>query len=211
MKIVAVSCDSVAETARFEACLAAVSASARAHVLSARSGDDRRRRLCAVAALDACLQTVGLRESAVSIARGEHGKPFLPEHPTVQFSIAHSGSWAVCALDSRAVGVDLEQVRDVRYAALAKRHFTPEETDWLAAQEDGLLAFFRLWTAKESVLKARGVGLAGGLTVPVLDGGRLSPRFKEYALPGYVLTAYGEGAFPEALTVISSCDSVLLR
>lgn len=211
VKIVTVSCDSVADEALFDACLAAVSAYSRGRILSLKNEDDRRRRLGAAVALDACLRTVGLREADVSIALGEHGKPFLPDNPDVQFSLTHSGDQAVCVLDNHAVGVDIEAVRAVRYEALARRHFTPEENEWLAAQDDKLRAFFRLWTAKESALKARGEGLSGGLSVPVLDGAGLARQFREYDLPGYVLTVCGQGCFPETITVISSCDSVLLR
>lgn len=214
VKIVAIPCDSVAETARFEACLSAVSDYARSRILSLKDEDDRRRRLCAAAALDACLQTVGLRETDVTVATGEHGKPFLPAYPDVHFSVSHSGNWAVCALDAEAVGIDVERLRAVRYKALAARHFTAEENAWLAAQADERRAFFRLWTAKESVLKAHGTGLSGGLSTPITCGERFAAppwRLKEYALPDHVLTACGRGAFPEEITIISSCDSVLLR
>ena len=214
VKIVAIPCDSVADAARFEACLAAVSLRSRERILSLKNEDDRRRRLCAAVALDACLQTVGLREARVKIGEGEHGKPFLTEHPDVHFSVSHSGDWAVCALDGEPVGIDVERVRDKCFAALAARYFTSEEHAWLVSQADEKRAFFRLWTAKESVLKARGTGLSGGLSVPVLCGDALSSppwRLKEYALPDHALTVCGRGAFPEEITVISSCDSVLLR
>lgn len=214
MKIIAIPCHSVAEKVRFEACLAAVSAYSRERILALKHEDDRRRRLCAAVALDACLQEVGLREATVTVAVGEHGKPFLPDHPDMHFNLSHSGNWAVCAMDKSPVGIDIEQVRDVRFKALAARHFTPDENAWLAAHADRRQAFFRLWTAKESLLKACGTGLAGGLSVPVVCGETFSSppwNLREYVLPDYALTACGRGELPDDITIISSCDSVLLR
>ena len=38
---------------------------------------------------------------------------------------------------------------------------SPLELAWVAAQDDELRAFYRLWTLREAVLKASGRGLAG--------------------------------------------------
>ncbi|MGW1341982.1 4'-phosphopantetheinyl transferase superfamily protein [Kribbella sp. NPDC002412] len=42
---------------------------------------------------------------------------------------------------------------------LARRWFDPLELQWMATQPDHLTAFLHLWTAKEAVGKALGVGL----------------------------------------------------
>ncbi|EQD33870.1 4'-phosphopantetheinyl transferase [mine drainage metagenome] len=49
--------------------------------------------------------------------------------------------------------------------ALAQRHFTAAETDILHSlpEAERLQAFYALWTAKEAVLKAAGVGISYGL------------------------------------------------
>ena len=186
-------------------------------MLSLAKIDDRQRSLCAGLALTACLRAVGLPADA-EIVRDEHGKPRLRAYPEWQFSLSHSGDYAVCALTDTPVGVDVEQRRSIEVTRLADRFFTAQEAALLASlpKAEQETAFLRLWTAKESVLKAQGSGLSGGLSsVPIAYGDMLrAPEpwlLKEYALPGYVLTVCGTGAFPDTLTVISSYDSVPLR
>ena len=42
------------------------------------------------------------------LAYGAHGKPFLPEEPERQISLAHTRGAVVCAVSPRPVGVDIE-------------------------------------------------------------------------------------------------------
>jgi 4'-phosphopantetheinyl transferase len=97
--------------------------------------------------------------------RGEHGKPSLTG---LQFNLSHTGASLLLGV-SRDVelGVDLEQatrrVSSVR--ELARRWFAPSETQTLAALPEAAqtLAFLRLWTCKEAVLKCSGAGISSGL------------------------------------------------
>ncbi len=214
MIVALVHTDMVSEGATFHAVLNSVSARRQERVLRLAKEDDRRRSLCAAVALDACLQTVGLRERDVEIVCTEQGKPLLRDYPQIAFNLSHSGTYAVCALADSAVGVDMQQHRAVDVAALAQRYFTPQERQWWEDGGDREDAFFRLWTAKESLLKAEGVGLSGVSRFSVVHDGCLQAppwHFREYAVPGYTLTVCGTEPFPDELTVISSCDSVLLR
>ena len=88
------------------------------------------------------------------------GKPYLIGAPQVQFNLSHAGDWAVCAVGSHPVGVDIEQCRAGR-RDVARRFFHPDEVQYLdtlspAARTD---AFYTLWTLKESYVKADGRGL----------------------------------------------------
>lgn len=101
-------------------------------------------------------------------ARRKGGKPYLPDYPDFHFSLSHSGAWVVCAAGEYPLGIDLEQVREVR-RGVAERWFSPEECELLAALPDG--GFFDLWTLKEAAVKASGEGLARGLSrTPVTMG-----------------------------------------
>ena len=209
MVIVAVHCDTVREDAAFEALLATVSAYRREKVAALRMPEEKRRSLCAGLALDACLRTVGLREAEQTYAIEQHGRSVLAAHPEWHFSLSHGGDFAVCALSEAPVGVDVEKLRPVRAEALARRFFSEEEAAAVstAVDKERCRVFFKLWTAKESVLKAQGVGLGGGLARAAA-----TPPFvlKEYALPEHVLCVCGCGAFPEK-PIIFSCDSDLPR
>ncbi|MCL2108704.1 MAG: 4'-phosphopantetheinyl transferase superfamily protein [Oscillospiraceae bacterium] len=56
------------------------------------------------------------------------------------------------------LGADIEQIKPYKQSTAA-RCFTPNELEWLQNQSSNA-AFFYLWTAKESVMKAVGKGFA---------------------------------------------------
>ena len=91
-----------------------------------------------------------------------NGKPVLKEQP-IQFNVSHSegeGTFAFC-LD-HAVGVDVEWRRPLDdMDDLAQRFFTGNESRGLASLSgtDKQELFYKLWTCKESYLKAVGIGL----------------------------------------------------
>lgn len=81
------------------------------------------------------------------------GKPTAADG-SVFFSLSNSGSLALCAIGSRPVGVDVQQVKSVNLSIA--RRFHPEEREWLDAQpeEERERAFFHIWTRKEAWVKA---------------------------------------------------------
>ena len=93
----------------------------------------------------------------------EFGKPFLEGTP-LQFNLSHSGNFAVVALSlDRRVGVDIELFQaDFEFRSLAASFFHPAERNALACQPLGSQAhaFFRLWSAKEALSKAIGLGFS---------------------------------------------------
>ena len=127
--------------------------------------------------LDRMLIDAGL-PPAGPFAFGEQGKPYLPGLPDVHFSLSHSGTWVLCALSDAELGCDVEGTRRCD-PALARRFFHPDETAWLLSlpprEQDA--AFLRLWTLKESYLKAVGLGLS----LP-LDAFRILPEGDGFAL-----------------------------
>lgn len=91
----------------------------------------------------------------------EHlGKP-LVKGGGCHFNLAHSLDASVVVVASCPVGIDLEYIRPLEdVAVLARRILTKEEAAWLKQQPDPSSAMVRLWTVKESVLKAAGLGLS---------------------------------------------------
>jgi 4'-phosphopantetheinyl transferase len=66
----------------------------------------------------------------------------------------------------RAVGVDVEQLRDLPDALIiAQQHFAPSETGALRSlpADARTTTFLRYWTHKEAVIKATGEGLGRSL------------------------------------------------
>lgn len=133
---------------------------------------DRHHYIVARAALRQLLgQRLGLAPEAVSFQYGPAGKPALAPAqatPSLSFNLSHSHELALVALaDGAELGVDVEYWRDLPdLLDLARRFFSPREAARLLAlpAAEQRSAFFRCWTRKEAYLKARGDGLAGGLS-----------------------------------------------
>ena len=120
-----------------------------------------------------------------------NGKPELVDEQNEQrlrFNVSHSSDLALLAVTgTRAIGVDLELVRDQPDCLeLAKRYFSQREyQDLLTLNgEARQRAFFACWTRKEAFVKACGAGLSYPLSdfsVSVLPG---SPAMIEETKPG---------------------------
>ena len=134
-----------------------------------RTPELRARHVAAHALVRTALSTyASMRPEGWRYAHGPGGQPTLVDAPlNLRFSLSHSGAHAAVAVTvGHAVGLDLEELdprRDV--LALAKRFFTDTELALLLNCQPGQRGarFTTLWTVKEAVLKARGVGLASGL------------------------------------------------
>ena len=88
---------------------------------------------------------------------GNNGKPYLKDNGLF-FNISHSGDYVVLGTAGCELGVDIEIVKPFP-GNVAGRFFTPEECDYLNTENTNE-AFFRIWTAKESVMKGSGLGLS---------------------------------------------------
>lgn len=93
--------------------------------------------------------------------RTEYGKPYLSNHPNIQFNISHCSAGVTCALADVPVGVDME-MRFGWKEKLAQRMCHPEEFAWLMqldAIKEREQQLNRIWSRKESWLKCLGIGL----------------------------------------------------
>ena len=129
-------------------------------------------------------------QAELTLASGEHGKPYFLNAPQLQFSISHSGAYWLCAFSAAPVGLDVQEHRVCQKQALARRFFSPAEQDYL--ERTAYAPFFDLWCAKESYLKYTGEGLSGLESVctvspegdfPSVPGVhlRLLPLFADYS------------------------------
>lgn len=108
-------------------------------------------------------ERIGCAPETLEFGYGRRGKPYLRDHPGLQFNLSHSASKAaLITAEGKRVGIDIENaVRDRRYDAFSKRFFAEEERDWLLASPPATIKdrFYRIWTIKEAYVKALGVGL----------------------------------------------------
>ncbi len=109
--------------------------------------------------LSIALERYGLQEKVNEIKTDTHGKPYI-EGADFHFSLSHSGNYAVCAFGNTPVGVDLQQTKG-KISKHIDRILSDSEKKYLfsLSEPEMILAFYRLWTKKESLLKWDGRGL----------------------------------------------------
>jgi 4'-phosphopantetheinyl transferase len=98
----------------------------------------------------------------LALTRDSEGKPRFADMTDRHFNLSHSGSFGALGISRAPLGIDIECAGHIDYRRLAHRLF-PNEARCLPEQADAIadnLAFARLWTAKESYLKALGCGLS---------------------------------------------------
>jgi 4'-phosphopantetheinyl transferase len=162
----------------FERCLAWLSPEETARADRFRFPRHRRAFVLGRAALRALVASyLGMDAADVNFIYGPQGKPALENSNacSLRFNASNSGNLAAYAFTGGCdIGVDVEQHRALAdFENIARRFFSPEETDELMALADGekTAAFFRCWTRKEAYIKA----LGGGLSIP-LDSFRVTLR-----------------------------------
>ncbi|WP_243525754.1 4'-phosphopantetheinyl transferase superfamily protein [Bacillus pseudomycoides] len=153
----------------------------------------------------------------VCILKNSSGKPYIKERPNIQFNISHSGQWVTCAVSNQNVGIDIEEIKPVDYRALLNYFLSSYEKNLFnyVLEENQLKYFFCIWTAKESYVKAIGLGLQIPLhSFSVVNNKIINNthnsetqalfKIKTYSsLEGHILTACGrENCFPEDVSCI---------
>lgn len=110
-----------------------------------------------------------------------YGKPRLLHRETLFFNVSHSGNFSLIALsEHRPVGIDIEAVAATPRPDFGFPGLTPDECRYCNAHPD-TATYFRIWSGKEAVLKAFGVGIATHL--PSLSVVPVTPE--QYAVSFY--------------------------
>ncbi|MDO7208363.1 4'-phosphopantetheinyl transferase superfamily protein [Acinetobacter nosocomialis] len=106
-------------------------------------------------------QKLNVTPTDLIFAKHEYGKPYLLNHK-LHFNHSHSQQYYVLALSERVkdIGIDVEELdRKVRLDSLAQHAFHPDEyATWQNLEQDREY-WFKVWTTKEAVLKASGLGI----------------------------------------------------
>ncbi len=133
--------------------------------LLARYRNEAARRQGALAYLLLCRalrEDFGIPEPPV-FAFGEHGKPFLAEHPDLHFNLSHCRSAVACTVSHSPVGIDIESIRTAR-PDLVRRTMNSEEILHILSSTNPDREFTILWTRKEAVLKLSGRGIVDDMS-----------------------------------------------
>lgn len=92
----------------------------------------------------------GITETEIIISAKYNGKPYC-KNADIHFSISHSGDYAVCAVDSNPIGIDIEKIREINLK-IAERFCNQSELEYINSKN----RLFEIWTAKEAAYKMLG-------------------------------------------------------
>lgn len=154
---------------------------------AAKSAARRAEGICAERLLIYALRdTMPEIEFPVEIVTDKSGKPELADVP-LRFSLSHSGDRCACAVYDRAIGVDIQK-RAAADMRILERRFTPREREYVLNSADREAAFTRVWTMKESYVKAFGAGipLNSFCTIGGLAGTMRTAEHGEYFCSVYI-------------------------
>lgn len=117
--------------------------------------------------LDQYLQPLG---TPLAFRFNNFGKPYLDgggPAARILFNTSQTHEMALLAVcREHEIGIDVEYLRPIsEFVQLGKRFFTSAEQQEILAmpEEKQLRAFFWIWTGKEAILKACGIGISTGL------------------------------------------------
>ena len=94
------------------------------------------------------------------LSYGKNGKPFLTGQNDIYFNLSHSEKMAAGIFSDRTVGIDLEKERHFD-DDLINYVYLKSEIEYIQnSHEKQDIAFTKLWTIKESIMKYFGTGLS---------------------------------------------------
>lgn len=126
-------------------------------ILRIKSEKSQMQSMTAGLLLEYALREMGLCGKELTFLKNADGKPHIKELPEFYYNLTHCGECAALVTDTCSVGIDVEGIhKDGR--KLAERFFAEEEKKILL-EDFSNEAFTRIWTRKESYLKATGVGM----------------------------------------------------
>jgi len=93
----------------------------------------------------------------------EYKKPFLQLTPSINFSFSYAKNYVLIGISKRNIGIDIEYI-NVKFDIneIAQEIMCKRELDWFNSCKNTSLKriyFFQLFSAKESIIKAFGMGL----------------------------------------------------
>lgn len=152
----------------------------RERILRYKNEDDKKRSVCAeMLAKCEIAKRYGIKPCDVIFDTLGNGKPYC-KNLSIQFSLSHSGDYAVCALGEKPIGIDIQRI--VPYnEKTAKKVCSFRELEIIGKSADKSAEFIKLWTKKEAVMKMAGLGIGGVGIKNCLDGKMIETvRFLDY-------------------------------
>lgn len=108
----------------------------------------------------------------IEIELGMNDKPYIKDVSEFNFNISYAQNWVIFGFCNEEVGVDIEYVdKKFDFFPLINEWFTKPEANFIERAYSPRHEFFKLWTRKESLLKATSLGTVDDLQmINCLDG-----------------------------------------
>lgn len=147
-----------------------------------RNWSDRQAHIMGKLLLRYLLDKNGFERNITEMTRfDEYKKPYIPGKG-LHFNISHSGGYVICALSLiGTVGIDIEQIRPVNLDDF-ESFLSVADLYRINTAVSSLDEFYRVWVAKEAVMKADGRGLYVSPAEIVLHDDRAELENKRYAV-----------------------------
>jgi 4'-phosphopantetheinyl transferase len=137
--------------------------------------DDQTTKIIGRGLLKAVLSKLsGLPMQALVIDRTSFGKPILMNQLTtpIHFNLSDSADYILLGFATEPIGVDIEAITNhVDIADIVQSHFANDEQLQMQTAVDPQAFFYEIWTRKEAVLKANGIGLIDDLPSLLVTNG----------------------------------------
>ncbi len=104
------------------------------------------------------------------IIRSEKGKPFF-EKLNMHFSVSHSDDLWTCLMGPSCCGFDVQYIKPCNFEKIAGRFFSENEQRYV--NQNGIEAFFDVWSMREAYGKYTGQGFWGEMPEFVDEEGKL--------------------------------------
>ena len=109
---------------------------------------------------NAVSQFCGIESNEIKIERTDKGKPYIKD-TDIFVSLSHSGDFVAVAVDYVPIGIDIEVIKPLN---LRVAHKVCSESDKRfiltgETEEQRLINFLKIWTAKEAYFKKTGTGI----------------------------------------------------
>lgn len=98
----------------------------------------------------------------IKFKTNKFGRPSLvfPVIKNFDFNLSHSGNWVALAIADCRIGIDIEEIRSIDLSVV-NDFFHKEEIKFVYSKKGKELHnFYKIWTLKESFIKAVGKGLS---------------------------------------------------
>lgn len=128
-------------------------------IIRYRFWEDRHRALFGKLLLRDALKELNYPEDELcNLQYTRHGRPWLKGG--IEFSISHSGQYVLCTISNQCrLGIDVEIIYNRNFQDFSTI-MTTKQWNFICNSQEPLKEFYRLWTLKESVIKANGKGLS---------------------------------------------------